>query len=327
MGAVALPSTKVVSHAAYASRRGRDSDRVPARRPGGVRLVVAGRRPGSPTVLPRRRRVRRGPAPWSGRRRRGRRTGARARRRDRVVRRLGPGRWARTDDPDGRRLRRDAAAARGGRRRPRWTRHGRRRGRPGRRERGSRKQRLPRPPRRAGRRRPRGLRRPGRVAAGTRPGGCAGAGFDTRPRARRRTGRVRAGADRGAGDASRGHAPRCRTGSRPRRAGAGAGGDRRRPPRDAAARDDGREDRYAGAVALTACHAASGHRSGRCDRACGCACPERTGRPGRGRAACSSPAGQTRGHPTPPARGVPVCASRPAGSRAGARPGARRGAT
>ena len=256
-----LPRTKAVSHAAYAPRRDRGSDRVLARRPGGVRLVVAGRRPGSPAVLPRRRRVRRGSAPRHRRRWRGRRTGARARRRQRVVRRLGPGRRTSPDDPDRRRLRRDAAPARVGRRRPRRRRRGGRGRRPRRPERGPGQRRSARSPRRSPGLRSRGLRRPGRAAAGAHPGGFARPCADTGARAGRRTGSdVGPGTERRAGDAPGGRSRRGGADRRRRRSCA-CSGDRGGPPRGSVSNDGSPEVRDVDGRACAACRQASSPRS------------------------------------------------------------------
>jgi hypothetical protein len=163
--AVALPRTKAVSNAAYALRRDRTRDRVPAPRPYGVRLVLARRRPGPAALLPRPGCVRGRSAP---RRRRGCRSGrsrARGRRRRRLVRRACPGRRQSGDDPDRRGLCSHAAPAWRDRRRPRQHCAGGRRRRPCRRERRPGHRRPTRPPRGSGRRRAGWLSRSARAPA------------------------------------------------------------------------------------------------------------------------------------------------------------------
>ena len=131
---------------------------------------MARRRSRAPSVLARRRSLRGRPAPRRGHRCGCGQRGRRARGGDGVVRRLGPERRPRADDPDLRRVRGHPAPAR---LRLRAARRGRRGGSDGRRRRPERRcghARAARPPRGAHRRRRRRLRRSARAAAVSRAG-------------------------------------------------------------------------------------------------------------------------------------------------------------
>ena len=259
-----------MSHAAYAPRRDRGCDRIPAHRPGCGRLVVAGRRPGAASLLARRGRLRRRPAPWHRCRSLGRRVGAGAGGGSGLVRRRGPGKRPRADDRGWRRLRGDAAPARIRRRRARHDRRRRRRCRPRRRKRRRRHDRAARASRRPRRRRPGRLRRPARAAAGAHGSPCARACAGTDARSESHTGiRLRCASGRGRGSrrcagcdcgpAGRRRGPGARGVGRRR---AGSPGRRRRAPQSGAQhRDTERRDAGPGA-----CSPAAGRRPACCVR-------------------------------------------------------------